>query len=162
MQPICFDPIGIIHTPFQHEVGMPLQPLPSEGYEGRIELLPEYAEGLQDIEGFSHLHVLWHFHVARGSALRVTPFLDTTQHGVFATRSPKRPNGIALSIVRLIRRESQVLYVQDVDMVDGTPVLDIKPYVPQIDVRQTDRIGWYAGKVEGFQTKRADDRFARR
>jgi tRNA-Thr(GGU) m(6)t(6)A37 methyltransferase TsaA len=127
MQPICFTPIGIIRTPFQQTAGMPLQPLPSEGYDGRIELLPEYVAGLQDVEGFSHLHLLWHLHATPGPALVVTPFLDTVTRGVFATRSPRRPNGIAMSIVRLVRRESHILYVQDVDMLDGTPLLDIKP-----------------------------------
>jgi tRNA-Thr(GGU) m(6)t(6)A37 methyltransferase TsaA len=159
MDVITFKPIGVIHTPFPEPAGVPLQPVGAAGIEGRIELLPEYAEGLAGIEGFSHLILIYHLHRASGFDLTVTPFLDTERHGIFATRSPRRPNGIGISVVRLLRVEGPTLYIEEVDMVDDTPLLDIKPYVPQFDSRTTDKIGWLAGKVQNAATARADRRF---
>ena len=161
MQIISFEPIGVIHTPFPEPVGVPLQPVGAAGIEGRVELLPEYEEGLAGIEGFSHLILIYHLHRASGFDLTVTPFLDTEPHGIFATRSPRRPNGIGISVVRLLRVEGPTLYIEEVDMVDDTPLLDIKPYVPQFDSRSTDKIGWLAGKVQNAATARADRRFVK-
>jgi len=161
MHNINFEPIGVIHTPFPEPVGVPLQPVGAAGIEGRVELLPEYEEGLAGIEGFSHLILIYHLHRASGFDLTVTPFLDTEPHGIFATRSPRRPNGIGISVVRLLRVEGPTLYIEEVDIVDDTPLLDIKPYVPQFDSRSTDKIGWLAGKVQNAATARADRRFVK-
>jgi tRNA-Thr(GGU) m(6)t(6)A37 methyltransferase TsaA len=120
----------------------PIQPVFAEGVQGRAEVLPEYAEGLQDLEGFSHIWLLYWFHQAGPPRLIVQPFLQDTAHGVFATRAPTRPNPIGLSLVRLVRRAGCVLHLEDVDVLDGTPLLDIKPYVPRFDYRADVRTGW--------------------
>ena len=141
---------------------MPIQPTGAAGVEGTVEIRPEFAAGLEDLEGFSHLILLYHLHLADGFSLTVRPFLHDAPHGVFSTRSPRRPNPIGLSVVRLVRREGPFLHVCDVDVVDGTPLLDIKPYVPSFDAPEDVRIGWLEGKVERARTLRADDRFSGR
>jgi tRNA-Thr(GGU) m(6)t(6)A37 methyltransferase TsaA len=138
---------------------MPIQSAAARGVPGRIELLPGLAEGTQDLDGFSHLWLIYHLHLVTGSGLTVTPFLDDRPHGVFATRSPKRPNPIGLSVVRLVRVEGSTLQLEDVDVLDGTPLLDIKPYVPDFDVREAERIGWFTGKTHRVSAVRSDDRF---
>jgi tRNA-Thr(GGU) m(6)t(6)A37 methyltransferase TsaA len=120
----------------------PIQPVFAEGVQGRAEILPEYAEGLQDLEGFSHIWLLYWFHQAGSPRLTVQPFLQDVDHGVFATRAPARPNPIGLSLVRIVRREGCILHLEDVDVLDGTPLLDIKPYVPRFDHRTDARTGW--------------------
>jgi tRNA (adenine37-N6)-methyltransferase len=152
-------PIGIIHTPFTDPVGMPIQPTGGEGVAGTIDILPEYRDGLADLGGFSHVILLYHLHRSRGYALRVVPFMDTVERGVFATRAPKRPNPIGLSLVRLERVENGVLHILDVDMLDGTPLLDIKPYIPQIDSRSNARAGWLEELQDQFPERRSDPRF---
>ena len=159
MEPICYTPIGVIHSPFTDIAGMPIQSAAARGVPGRIELLPDYTDGTQDLDGFSHLWLLYHLHRVTGVELTPTPFLDDRPHGVFATRSPKRPNPIGLSVVRLVRAERSTLQIEDVDVIDGTPLLDIKPYVPDFDVREAERIGWFAGKTQRVSTVRSDDRF---
>jgi tRNA-Thr(GGU) m(6)t(6)A37 methyltransferase TsaA len=109
---------------------------------GSAEIFPEYAEGLRDLEGFSHVYLIYHFHKARAARLIVKPFLEDVDHGVFATRAPRRPNPIGISLVRLTRIEGHVLHLKDVDILDGTPLLDIKPYAPRFDRREDVRIGW--------------------
>jgi tRNA-Thr(GGU) m(6)t(6)A37 methyltransferase TsaA len=138
---------------------MPIQAAFADGAAGTVDLKPQYAEGLKDLEGFSHLILVYHFHRSEGYQLRVRPFLDEATRGVFATRAPRRPNAIGISTVRLERIEGNRLYVSDLDMVDGTPLLDIKPYVPQFDDRQKARIGWLEGRVREGSSVRADDRF---
>jgi tRNA-Thr(GGU) m(6)t(6)A37 methyltransferase TsaA len=136
-------PIGVIHSPFHEKGQMPIQAARSQAI-GRVELYPEFADGLNGIEGLSHIHLLYVFHQSSGYALRVKPFLDDQEHGLFATRYPYRPNPIGLSTVRLLLRQDNVLTVEGVDMLDGTPLLDIKPYVPDFDLRTNDvRVGWY-------------------
>lgn len=125
-----------------------------------MEVFPEYAPGLSDLEGFSHVILIYHFHLASAPRLRVRPFMDGREHGVFATRAPARPNPIGLSVVRLLKVEGNVLYVADVDIVDGTPLLDIKPYVPQFDSAQNVRIGWLEGNVRKLPYARDDGRFS--
>jgi tRNA-Thr(GGU) m(6)t(6)A37 methyltransferase TsaA len=159
MDPICYTPIGVIHSPFTDVAGMPLQSAAARGVPGRIELLSDYADGTQDLDGFSHLWLLYHLHRITGFSLTLTPFLDDQPHGVFATRSPKRPNPIGLSVVRLVHAERSTLHIEDVDVLDGTPLLDIKPYLPDFDVREAERIGWFAGKIHRVSTVRSDDRF---
>jgi len=136
-------PIGIIHSPFTNASQTPIQSSGSEAI-GQIEIYSEYVDGLQDLEGFSHIHVLYVFHCSSGCSMKVKPFLDDQLRGLFATRHPCRPNPIGLSVVRLIRRRENILDVASVDMLDGTPLLDIKPFVPDFDIRTAVRSGWYA------------------
>jgi tRNA-Thr(GGU) m(6)t(6)A37 methyltransferase TsaA len=136
------NPIGIIHSPYTELEGMPIQASRSQA-KGVVEVYPEYVEGLQDIEGLSHLFLLYVFHESMGYSLIVKPFLDDQLHGLFATRYPYRPNQIGLSVVRLIARKDNTLEVEGMDMLDGTPLLDIKPYVPDFDIRTNTRTGWY-------------------
>lgn len=152
-------PIGIIHTPFQRVEGMPIQPAGAGDVTGTVEIRPEYEEGLDGLDGFSHIILLYAFHLSQGYQLTVKPFLDDETHGVFATRAPRRPNPIGLSVVRLVSVVGCTLNVRGVDMVDGTPVLDIKPFVPQFDVPPVERIGWLEGRVERLNRARADGRF---
>ncbi len=154
-----FEPIGVVHSPFPQIADMPIQPTGAQGVEGAIELAPELVEGLRDLDGFSHLIVIYHFHRAGACRLTVTPFLDARPHGVFATRAPKRPNPIGLSIVRLRRIEKNLLHIEDVDILDGTPVLDIKPYVPAFDRPDGVRSGWLEQAGEAVRSKRSDRRF---
>ena len=135
-------PIGVIHSPFTDKAQAPIQPTRSQAV-GQVEVYPEFAGGLQDIEGLSHVILLYVFHCSSGYALQVKPFLDDALHWLFATRYPCRPNPIGLSIVRLIARHGNVLEIEGVDMLDGTPLLDIKPYVPDFDAQENVRVGWY-------------------
>jgi tRNA-Thr(GGU) m(6)t(6)A37 methyltransferase TsaA len=155
---IVYRPIGVVRSPFSEAEGMPIQPSRARGIRGIVELEPEYAEGLQDLEGFSHAVLLCHFHRSRGFTLKVVPFLDDTPRGVFATRAPRRPNPIGLSVVRLVSVEGNRITFEGVDLIDGTPVLDIKPYVPEFDVREAVRLGW----LEEARRREvvSDDRFA--
>lgn len=139
-------PIGIIHSPYTDPQEIPIQGRFSEA-RGEIELFPEYEEGLKDIVGFSHLIILYWFHRAEGHSLLVKPFLDDTPRGLFATRYPTRPNPIGLSVVRLLERKGNILQIAEVDVLDGTPLLDIKPYVPQFDERKEATIGWLRDRV---------------
>ena len=135
-------PIGFIHTPFKHKRDVPIQSSRS-GESGRVEVFPEFQEGLQDLEGFSHIFLLYIFHKSSGYTLRVRPFLDTAERGLFSTRYPARPNPIGLSVVRLRELRGNLLYVDGIDVLDGTPLLDIKPYVPEFDVHTATRTGWH-------------------
>lgn len=154
-----FSPIGIIETPFTDLKGMPIQPSGAKGVKGRLHIAPAYEQGLSDIEGFSHLILLYHFHKSKGYDLMVTPFLDTTQRGLFSTRAPKRPNPIGLSIVRLISRRGPVLEIEDIDVLDKTPLIDIKPYVPGFDTREVTASGWLEKAQERAKEKKSDSRF---
>jgi tRNA-Thr(GGU) m(6)t(6)A37 methyltransferase TsaA len=135
-------PIGIIRTPFTEPKGMPIQPAFSQA-SGQVKVFREYAEGLQHLEAFSHVILIYALHCADGYRLRVKPFLDDVAHGLFATRYPCRPNPIGLSTVRLLSREDNTLEVEGIDVLDGTPLLDIKPYVPDFDAVTDARAGWY-------------------
>ncbi len=158
-QQISYKPIGIIHTPFKSPQGVPIQPLFAEGIEGKVVVEEQYLQGLKDLEGFSHIILIYHFHLIRGYSLVVKPFMDDNLHGVFATRAPKRPNPIGISVVRLLKIVENTLYVQDVDIVDGTPILDIKPYVSKFDIRKVERIGWLKDKFNKFSKAKDDGRF---
>jgi len=142
-----FEPIGTIHSPFSRRNETPIQPYRSQAV-GQVEVLPAYEAGLQDLEGFSHIFLLYTFHQSDpGFDLLVTPFLDDQPKGLFATRYPRRPNAIGLSVVRLVRREGPVLHVAGIDVLDGTPLLDIKPYVPAFDAHPEAAMGWLAGRA---------------
>lgn len=140
---IILKPIGVIRTPFKSKRETPIQPTRSNAI-GKIELEPEYSAGLTDLEGFSHIYLIYYFHRSSGYELLVKPFLDDRLRGLFATRYPARPNSIGISIVRLLAREENILTVGDIDVLDETPLLDIKPYVPDFDKREKVSTGWYA------------------
>jgi len=161
MEPIQYRPVGVIYSPFEAPEGTPIQPAGARGVAGSVEVFPEYAEGLKDVEGFSHIVLIYHFHLSRKSSLRVRPYLDSQMRGVFATRSPSRPNPIGISVVRLNRVEGPVLHIQDIDIVNGTPLLDIKPYVPEFDLNEPVKIGWLEGLIERAPAARDDGRFKR-
>jgi len=157
---IAYKPIGYFKTPFKDIKGMPIQPIGAEEIEGTIEVLPEFCEGLRDLEGFSHVYVLYHLHEIVGFDLMVKPFLDTRQHGIFATRSPKRPNPIGLSVMRLKEVTNTSVVLGCVDVLDRTPVIDIKPYVADFDRCNANRFGWFEGKSQNATHHRSDARFA--
>lgn len=159
MAEIRLRPIGIIHSPFTGPKGTPIQSAAGRDVRATVEVFPEYAEGLRDLEGFSHLILLYHCHRARQYNLTVFPFMDSVPRGVFATRAPSRPNPIGLSVVRLVSREGNMLTIQEVDILDGTPLLDIKPYIEDADVRQDTRKGWLESKIKGMHSTRDDARF---
>jgi len=138
--------IGVIRTPYKSKERVPIQPSYSEAI-GEVEVFDEYAPGLKDIEGFSHVILLYLFHESPGPSLLVRPFLDSAPRGVFATRHPDRPNPIGLSIVRLIKRKGNVLFVKGIDTIDGTPLVDVKPYVPAYDEVADAKVGWLEGKL---------------
>ena len=140
---------------------MPIQSVAAQGVAGSVDLDPSYADGLRDLQGFSHLWLLYHLHQSERSSLTVTPFLDDQPRGVFATRSPKHPNAIGISIVQLVRIDGSRLEIEDVDMLDGTPLLDIKPYVPQFDNRADASLGWFAKNIHRVNDIRAGDRSLR-
>ena len=156
---IHYKPIGVIRSPFKEPKGTPIQPEGAKGIDGTVTIFPEYFEGLKDIEGFSHIILIYHFHLSKGVSLRVKPFMDSEEHGVFATRAPRRPNPIGTSVVRLLGVEEGMLHIQDVDIVDGTPVLDMKPYVPEFDIRKVERIGWLEKNIHKISTSKDDGRF---
>jgi tRNA-Thr(GGU) m(6)t(6)A37 methyltransferase TsaA len=154
-----YRPIGIIHSPFKSREGTPIQPIGAIGVRAKVEIFPEYVEGLQDLEGFSHIILLYHCHLSQPYKLKVTPFLDDVQRGLFATRAPARPNPIGISVVRLIQIERATLSVQDIDIIDQTPLLDIKPFVPDFDVRPVERVGWLENKSKSADRTIDDGRF---
>ena len=159
MENISLQPIGVVHSTFKEPKGTPIQPKRVGGAEGTIELLPQYEKGLCDLAGFSHIMLLYYFHLSRGYDLQVKPYLDDTLRGLFATRAPRRPNPIGVSVVRLDRIEGGTLYISNLDILDGTPLLDIKPYVPHFDCEENIRVGWLEGKSHKGEDTRADDRF---
>ena len=152
-------PIGIIHSPYEEPSQAPIQAARAKEVEARIEVFAEYADGLDDLEGFDCVWVIWYCHRAKAWSAKVVPYLDTEERGVFATRAPSRPNSIAFSAVKLIRRQGNQLVIQGVDMIDGSPLLDLKPYIHSIDSRpDCKRDGWIAKRR---MDRTADDRFCR-
>jgi len=148
MDKIEFKPIGIIHSPYKRPGEAPPSTRGGNGIEGTIELSPEYEQGLSDLDGFSHITLVSYLHLSDGFNLMVTPHLDNEKRGLFATRAPRRPNPVAVSVVRLLKIEGTTLHIADMDMIDGTPLLDIKPYVPRGDKDNDVKIGWLEGKLD--------------
>jgi tRNA-Thr(GGU) m(6)t(6)A37 methyltransferase TsaA len=161
MDEIRYQPIGVARTRYKSLEGMPLQPSAVRDERGLIHIHYEYAAGLKDLDGFSHIHVIAHMHQGKPGNLVGIPFLDDKPRGVFSTRSPRHPNPIGLSTVRLINVEETVLFVAGLDLLDRTPILDLKPYVPEFDQQDADRIGWLAQRAQNVHSTRADDRFTR-
>lgn len=161
IEEIRYKPIGIIYSPFKEPKGTPIQPKTAEGIKGSVELFQEYHEGLMDLELFSHIFLIYHFHLSEKPLLRRKPFMDNREHGIFAIRAPSRPNPIGISIVRLNKIKDNLLYIQDIDIIDGTPLLDIKPYVPEFDIRNADKIGWLEKNINKLSKSRDDGRFTR-
>ncbi len=156
---IIYKPIGVIHSPFREARGTPIQSAAAKGIGGSVEIFPEYGEGLKDIEGFSHIFLIYHFHLSGETSLTAEPFMDNKTHGIFAIRGPNRPNPIGISIVRLVGIEKNILYVEDLDIVDGTPLLDIKPYVPEFDIREVEKTGWLEKNIHKLSKSKDDGRF---
>lgn len=150
---VTFRPIGILRSPHTRAEATPIQPVYAVDCSGRAEIFPEFADGLADIEAFSHVYLLYWLHRAEPPQLRVKPVLQDVEHGVFATRAPCRPNPLGLSLVRLLRRDGNVLHLDGLDMLDGTPLLDIKPFAPRYDSVENPRGGW---------TEQVDEATARR
>jgi tRNA-Thr(GGU) m(6)t(6)A37 methyltransferase TsaA len=159
MNLIQYRPIGIIHTPYKSPAGTPIQPPASKGVEADVEVFEKYAGGLTDLGEFSHIYLIYHFHRSKKFSLKVKPFLDNETHGLFATRAPSRPNSIGLSIVRLTGIKENILHVKNIDVLDGTPLLDIKPYVPEFDIRKVSKIGWMDKKIKNLAEVQDDGRF---
>jgi len=157
---IRYRPIGIIHSPFKTPEGTPIQPTGAKDVDGSVEIFPEYTAGLDDLTGFSHIFLIYHFHLSKKFSLKVTPFLDNRKRGLFATRAPSRPNPIGLSVVRLVDITDGSLMVKDIDVVNGTPLLDVKPYVPEFDVRQVDQNGWIGKRTREIEGAADDGRFS--
>jgi tRNA-Thr(GGU) m(6)t(6)A37 methyltransferase TsaA len=161
MKTFEYQPIGVIRSPFKALARMPIQPAGARGVTGRVEVYPEFAPGLKDLGGFSHVVLVYHLHKSKGYRLEVVPYLDTEQRGLFATRAPRRPNPIGISVVRLTGVKGNVLEIDGIDVLDKTPLLDIKPYVPEFDKPEKVRTGWLAKAKGRARLHRSDGRFAR-
>jgi tRNA (adenine37-N6)-methyltransferase len=157
--PVVFTPIGTIRSPFADPAGMPIQPAGAQGVRGTVVIEEKFREGLRDLEGFSRVILIYTFHRSNSYSLDVIPFLDTVPHGVFATRAPKRPNAIGLSVVKLVAVNGNELTIEDVDILDGTPLLDIKPYIPAFDSFPDGKAGWFDDCCDKVTTVRSDRRF---
>lgn len=156
---IIFEPIGIIYTPFNSKEGMPIQVNGASGIKGQIIMKDEFIPGLKDLEGFSHIILIYQFHKSEGFELQTTPFLDDKKRGVFATRAPKRPNSIGISVVRLLRIEKNIIYIENVDILNETPLIDIKPYISDFDIHETEKNGWIENKTKQLNEIKSDNRF---
>jgi len=158
MNPVKYEPIGIIHSPFTDRIGIPRQAAGAPEITAKIEIFDEYIDGLSDLDGFSHIVVIFHLHLVQKSSLKAFPPWDHREHGAFATRSPHRPNPIGVSVVRLENIDRNILNISGVDMADGTPVLDIKPYIPALNPTEAVRTGWLKDKTEGMNKSKSGDR----
>ena len=158
METIQYQPIGIIHSPFKENIGVPRQAVGAPDIKGTIEVFDEFADGLTDLDGFSHIVVIFHLHMVKNSSLKAHPPWYGKEHGVFATRSPYRPNPIGVSVIKLEHIDKNILHISGVDMADGSPVLDIKPHVPDLNPTKDIRIGWLTDKVEGMNKSKSGDR----
>ena len=159
MEVITYKPIGIIHTPFNNVEGMPIQPTGAKGVEGIIEIFPEFVDGLKDLDGFSHIILLYHLHLSGNHKLLVKPFMDDEIHGIFATRAPKRPNPIGLSVIKLNRIEGNSIYVENIDVLNNAPLIDIKPFVFDFDSVSDSNKGWLETNAHKAKSIKSDERF---
>ena len=159
MNKITYQPIGLVHSPFKEPKGTPIQASGAKGIRGEIEVFKEYSAGLKDIDGFSHIILIYHLHLIKNTKLEVKPFLDKETHGIFATRAPGRPNSIGISVVQLVGIDQNILTVEDFDIIDGTPILDIKPYISEFDYRDVTKNGWYKENIHNLSESKDDGRF---
>jgi tRNA-Thr(GGU) m(6)t(6)A37 methyltransferase TsaA len=150
MKEVIYKPIGIIRSPYKDPSKTPKYPQAVRNVRGSIEILPELVEGLKDLEGFSHIVLIYHMHLAKSFSPIVKAYLDGKEHGVFSTRSPSRPNAIGLSVVKLVEVVGNTLIIEDLDIIDGTPLLDIKPYTPEFIDLSSIKIGWIENHKEKF------------
>ena len=155
---ITVEPIAYARTDYKNLENMPIQPKGCSN-PAQIEVLPEFAEGLKDLDGFSHIYLLTYFDKCKNTKLTLIPFMDTVEHGVFATRSPARPNHIGLSIVKIESVKDNIITVTGIDLLDGTPIIDIKPYIENFDHPENPRSGWMTKTLDEVKEKRSDDRF---
>jgi len=158
VNPVIYKPIGVIYSPFKNRVGIPRQAVGATEVSAKIEIFGEYIDGLSDLDGFSHVIVIFHMHLIERSSLKASPPWDNKEHGVFSTCSPFRPNPIGISVVRLESIDRNILNISCIDMADGTPVLDIKPYVPDLNPTKDIRLGWLNGRVKGMNKSKSGDR----
>jgi len=156
---LIYKSIGTIYSPFKSPKGTPIQAKAAKGIKGKVVVREEYKEGLKDLEGFSYIILLYHFHLSKDYKLLVRPYMDDNLHGVFATRAPRRPNSIGISIVKLKRIRGNILYIEDIDVINAAPLIDIKPYAPDFDIRKVQKIGWLKEVIHELPTKRDDGRF---
>jgi len=156
---IIYKPIGVIKSPFKKKEGTPIQPKAAKGIKGVVEVFEEFKGGLKDLDGFSHIILIYHFHLSKKYNLLVKPYMDDNFRGVFATRAPARPNNIGISVVKLLKIEDNKLYIENVDIIDGTPLLDIKPYVPEFETEEKIRKGWLEENVKKLPKMKDDGRF---
>jgi len=156
---IVFKQIGTVRSPFTESKGTPIQPGAGKGVKGTVELKQEYVKGLKDLDGFSHIMLICQLNLCKDYSLEVIPYMDNSLRGVFATRAPSRPNPIGISVTRLIKIENNILHIEDLDLIDGTPLLDIKPYVPEMDTRDEVRFGWLENRIQKMGYTRDDGRF---
>jgi tRNA (adenine37-N6)-methyltransferase len=156
---IIYKPIGIIHSPFKTIEGVPIQPAGAKGTKGEVKVYKKYSTGLKSLEGFSHIILIYHFHLSEGYKLKVVPFMDVEEHGVFATRAPKRPNPVGISVVKINSIKDNTIEVDNIDIIDGTPLLDIKPYISRFDNITKEKNGWYSKSGSDVSKTKADKRF---
>lgn len=154
-----FKAIGIIHSPYKTVENMPVQTSASKNVEAEIEIFDQYKEGLSDLDGFSHIYVIFFLNMVGEPKLKVIPFLDTVERGIFATRSPARPNAVGLSLAELVSVKGNRIIIRGVDMLDGSPVIDIKPYVPDFEICDNVKKGWFEGKTHKVKGILSDERF---
>jgi len=159
MNEICYEPIGIINSPNKNGKGTPIQPRGAKNITGKVTVYDKYKEGLKDLYGFSHIILIYHFHRSKEYSLSSKPYMDDKKHGVFAMRGPSRPNSIGFSVVELLKIENNNLFIKNLDILDGTPVLDIKPYVPQFDIYEVSKYGWLENVVHKLDNTEDDGRF---
>ena len=150
----AFRAIGVVHSPHDDPRDTPIQPAYARGIKGTVVLWPEYSEGLQDLDGFSHVYLFYYFHRSRQTKLVLKPYLEDRKRGVFATRAPHRPNKLGMSLVRLTAIEGNVLHIEDVDILNGTPLFDIKPYIERFELRDRVESGWQEGVPDDVAQER--------
>ena len=156
---IIYKPIGIIYSPFKSIEGVPIQPAGADGIKGKIKVYKKYLNGLMNLEGFSHIILLYHFHLSRGYSLKVIPFLKNQEQGVFATRAPKRPNQIGISVVKINKIEGNIINISNIDIINGTPLIDIKPYASFFDNVKNEKNGWLSQNINNVNKIKSDKRF---
>jgi tRNA-Thr(GGU) m(6)t(6)A37 methyltransferase TsaA len=156
---ITYHSIGTIYSPFEKKEGMPIQAIAANGIKGKIEINKDLEEGLSDLDGFSHIILIYAFHRSEGFDLKIKPFLSDKFFGVFATRAPRRPNAIGISVVKNLSINKNIIEIENVDVLNGTPLLDIKPYIPEFDIHNVEKIGWIENKISEIAQAKSDERF---